>query len=229
MTTESITYKNDTWYTGRVAVVVATFGDEAYETAGDEAVAKLEGQTVRPIVVRAHSPWGTLAEVRNSAAMSVKSEVEWLVFLDSDDELDYRFVEELHAYDGPGDILQTAVRGFQDIPRDRSTFYPTYEYVPLEYTRHWLDPFPVLHKQKFPLTRQNYLIIGSPIQRDLFEEVGGFDEWPVLEDWALWLKCFKHGAIFDELGEAIYYINDDHNRNNSRDADDIARQIRATY
>lgn len=197
-----------------VLVVIATFGSDDWKELGDAARERVfETQTVVPTVGRSHR--NSLAEARNAVAdIAIDTEMEWLVFLDADDELDPQFVEALGSYEGDADILQTSVRGFIDDDDSK---------------RHWLEPFPVLHPQKFPLIRQNYLTIGSPIRTSMFEKVGGFDDWPVLEDWALWLKCQKAGAEFDTLPEAVYYINDDHYRNVNGWVDETARLIRETY
>lgn len=198
--------------TDKVTVIIGTFGDPEWEERGYQLKASTEFlQTVRPIVVHSHRD--SLREARNSGAEQAPATTEWLVFLDADDELDALFVETLIGYQGDADILQTAVRGFS-LSEDG-------------WTREWLDPVPVLHHQKYPLKSQNYLSIGSPIQADMFRSVGGFGDWPVLEDWDLWLRCHNGGAQFDELYDAIYFINDAHSRNHHPEIDNIARQIRA--
>lgn len=194
-----------------VAVVVATFGSEEWRSLGDYTALRVDRlQTSRPDVIRVHGD--TLLAARNSVLQDVVSHADWLTFLDADDDLDPRFVEAVSLYDGDADILQTAVRGFRWTPDEE---------------REWIDRVPTLHKQKYPLSRQNYLTIGSPIRAEIFNRVGGFHDWPCLEDWDLWLRCYNAGAKFDELYEAIYYINDNHNRNLNSEADDVARQIRA--
>lgn len=211
-----------------ICVVITTFGTSEWEMRGEITRVKTrEAQTVQPYVLHWHEPAVTLSEARNNAVAHLDTDdvydhLEWIVFLDADDELDPYFTQALAAYDGPGEILQTCVQGFVDVVVQEGCFSSSMR-------REWLDPFPMLHRQKWPLHRQNYLTIGSPIRRDMFNEVGGFDEWPVLEDWALWLKCDKAGAQFDEIPDAIYYINDDHTRSRTLDNDEIARQIRAHY
>jgi glycosyltransferase involved in cell wall biosynthesis len=59
----------------------------------------------------------------------------------------------------------------------------------------------------------NYLVIGTLVQRDLFLEVGGFQEWPIYEDWCLWQRCWKAGAEIVEVPEAVYVA---HARSGSR-------------
>jgi hypothetical protein len=196
-----------------VAIVVATFGSNEWRELGDHTARRVEEfQTSKPEVVRVHTD--TLFAARNWVLNGTVHNVDWISFLDADDDLDPKFVEAVSLYDGDADVLQTAVRGFQWTPDN---------------DREWLDPVPTLHKQKYPLKSGNYLTIGSPIRAEMFNRVGGFDDWPVLEDWALWLKCYNSGAQFDELYEAVYFINDNHSRNLHPEIDDVARQIRATY
>lgn len=218
-----------------IAVIVATFGLTKWEITGDQAAKKVrDEQTVRPVIMREHLHHGTLSEARNSAVEwlskdTMYDDVGWLIFLDADDELHPNFVEELTGYQGDADVLQTSVRGFrEEIDRDRLSFAVP-DLADLAIGRKWLEPAPVFHAQKLPLLRQNYLTIGSPVRREIFLNVAGFDEWPVLEDWAFWLKCAKAGANFSSLPEAVYYINDDHQRNLNINADVIAAEIRAKY
>ncbi len=194
--------------TSNVAVIVPTFGSDEWKELGDYTALRVANlQTQQPEILRVHSD--TLQNARNRALDYVS--FDWLVFLDADDDLDPGFVEAVSSYDGNADILQTAVRGFRWTGPERT----------------WIDPVPTLHKQTYPLLSQNYLIIGSPVRAEMFSQVGGFHDYPALEDWDLWLRCYNMGAQFDELYEAVYYINDDHHRNLSSEVDDIARKIRA--
>lgn len=228
--------KNSVQKTFRVAVIIATFGSDIWLDQGDWLCSEIQKQTVVPPLVRVHLPHGSLTEARNEGIRIILddpnwSDTEWVVFLDADDELDPQFTEALLNYDGDGDVLQTAVRGFRDgydDDEDRPHFVDVLGMAP-RIKREWLDPVPVLTKQKYPLLRQNFLSIGSPVRVALLRQIGGFDEWPCLEDWAFFLKAYNNGAEFDELYEAVYWINDDHHRNLVDNADDIARQIRATY
>lgn len=182
----------------KVSVIVATFGSDEWAYRGQEtAEAVYTEQTVTPEVSWEHAD--TLAQARNRAAASASG--EWLVFLDADDALDPQFCAALASDGGDADVLQTSVRGFR---ADEDANGPM---------RVFIEDASVFHRKVFPLLRQNYLIVGSPIRATLFAEVGGFDEWPCLEDWDLWLKCEKAGARFGELPQAVYLINDDHQRN----------------
>jgi hypothetical protein len=43
----------------------------------------------------------------------------------------------------------------------------------------------------------NWLVIGCVARTDLLREVGGFRDFPVYEDWDLWLRCWLAGATFE--------------------------------
>jgi hypothetical protein len=193
-----------------VTVVIGTYGaDEWKHRAATLATEVFETQTFTPEIVWAHRD--SLAEARNTGAEAAKG--DWLVFLDADDKLEADFcswIDYYRRHDAlQADVFQTCVMGFN--------------------TEGFIEDAPVLIPQKYPLIHGNYLTIGSPVRREKFLEVGGFDEWPMLEDWALWLKCEKAGALFSSMPEAVYYINDDHERNVSAQDYKIAQSIRRTY
>ena len=48
------------------------------------------------------------------------------------------------------------------------------------------------------------MVIGTLVQRAVFEEVGGFREWPIYEDWCLWQRCWLRGAEPVEVPDAHY-------------------------
>lgn len=55
------------------------------------------------------------------------------------------------------------------------------------------------------LRSDNYLVVGTLVERDLFEKVGGFSDYPHgFEDWSLWAKCWKEGAQVVQVPLAVY-------------------------
>jgi cellulose synthase/poly-beta-1,6-N-acetylglucosamine synthase-like glycosyltransferase len=39
---------------------------------------------------------------------------------------------------------------------------------------------------------------------ELLRKVGGWRDWPLYEDWDLWLRCHLAGATFEAIPRAIY-------------------------
>lgn len=144
-------------------------------------------QTIESEVLRSHA--STLQDARNNGAEEATG--EWLVFLDADDELDVGYVEAM--LDGDGDIRQPSTLGIVDGQP---------------------DDYPVLIPRR-NLLEANFLVIGSMVRRSLFLDVGGFDDYPILEDWGLWLKLWIEGAQIGSAPEAIYRVHvNQHGRNN---------------
>jgi glycosyltransferase involved in cell wall biosynthesis len=175
---------------GTVSIVVGTYGDAEYwNTLADRAIDSAKNQTVAAEVVRSHGR--NLMEARNFGAEEATG--EWLIFLDADDSLDFGYVEAMLA--GSGDIRQPSTLGIVDgVP----------------------EAAPVLIAQR-PLLQSNYLIIGSMVRRSMFLDNGGFEDYPILEDWALWLKLWVNGAEIGACPDAIYKVNVNPNGRNNHD------------
>jgi len=153
-------------------------------------------------VVRIHRD--TLHEARNEGALKAKG--SRLVFLDGDDWLEPDFTQLIVE---PEDILQ---------PRTRFWTKATNEFTPPEYIAPRAD-----------LLDGNHLIVGCPVNRQLFLDVGGFDDWPIYEDWALWLKMRKAGATFGKTSGVYNIQTQPQGRNAGEYAGTTYDQIRATY
>lgn len=168
--------------TGTVAVIVATYGDREYwDALAERALSSVRSHSRPPDeVIRVHHP-DSLQKARNTGA--AQATTEWLIFLDADDELHFRYVEEMLA--GRGDLRQPAVTNIGTNGRE---------------TRPYLFPMG-------PLIQQNFLVIGTMIRREQFLRIGGFDDYPVLEDWALWVAAWIDGAVIGSVPGAIYRIH----------------------
>lgn len=123
----------------------------------------------------------SLQEARNQPALAAST--EWLCFLDADDELDARYVEAMLA--GSGDIRQPATLGVVDGVE---------------------DDFPVVIPRR-PLAVSNFVVVGAFVRTELFQRVGGFDDFTAFEDWDLWRRCVNEGAVIVPVPEAIYRIH----------------------
>ena len=90
------------------------------------------------------------------------------------------------------------------------------------------DDAPVL-AERVDLRHGNYIAIGAAVPAASFFAVGGFDAYPILEDWALWLKLANSGLGVVDVPEAVYRV---HVRPDSRNRDlelhaQVYGQIRA--
>lgn len=165
-----------------VSVVIGTFGDkEKWFPLAERATKSAWSQTEPPAQVL-HVHGETLAIARNRGIEEATS--EWLIFLDADDELDPGYIKAMQAAEG-------------DVRRPRTLgIYP-------DGTE---DDFPVMIPEK-RLLDANFIVIGAMVRREMASRVGGFDEYPMSEDWAFWIKVWLEGATITEVPEAIYRVN----------------------
>src|SRR6185436_17183843 len=128
-----------------------------------------------------------LCVARNRGAMATLA--DWLVFLDADDELDSHYVEALSS--------SLALNPSADI------------HVPYVWKLSHGRVFKSgrLKEPGASIFEKNHLPIGALVRRDLFLEVGGFDDWPIYEDWALWMKLEAAGARWTWCPDALYMIH----------------------
>lgn len=170
-----------------IAVILATFGDRlVWDRFAQRAQQSVEAQTDQPNEFhRVHAD--ELHIARNRGAMA--SLADWLIFLDADDLLSPGYVAAMRA------TIETHPQAQIHVPY-------------IEKLRNGQ----VFHrgrlKQAGPsILEVNHLPIGAMVRRDLFLEVGGFDDWPILEDWHFWMKCEASGARWAWCPEAVYRIN----------------------
>ena len=52
--------------------------------------------------------------------------------------------------------------------------------------------------------RPQRLVVGTAARAELLRSVGGWRDWPLYEDWDLWLRCYVAGATVETIPEAIY-------------------------
>lgn len=187
------------------SIILGTYGDEWWKDEAEKlAIDTINSQGEDCEVVRYHGE--TLAEARNHAARDANG--DFLIFLDTGDALDPGYVTAMRA--AKGDIRRPAVRGFT---RDG-----------------FIEDAPVLTPPPKSLFDRNYIVIGAAVRREMFFQVDGFSELPVLEDWDLWLKIVSFcDARVEDVPDAVYLINDSHDRNKHPDIDQVARGIRRRF
>jgi GT2 family glycosyltransferase len=195
-----------------IGVYIATYGDQsAWEPLAARALMSVGRQTLKP----SHHSWyhgSSLHEARN--AMTIGTDrPEWLCFLDADDELDPHFIEAMAAaIDGlEGDwLLQPATLGVYSDGRE--------------------DPEPALIPRADLLTR-NFMVISTLIRSSQFQRLGGFDDWPALEDWDLWLRARRDGAQYLAVPDAVLrvHVNANSRNNPSPALAGVGRAIRERH
>lgn len=172
-----------------VSILISTYGESSWaDLAQSRALPSASAQGAFEVLAE-HDPDGTIATVRNAAAERAGG--EWLCFLDADDELapGYldamgRALEQEPATSRSGLLFTPAVQQLRRGNRSAPFFFPECSFE-----------------------TGNWLVIGTLLRRDLFWQVGGFEEYPHgLEDWQLWAKCAKAGARVVKVPDAIYRV-----------------------
>lgn len=188
------------------SIIVGTFGDQDFwgGVAAARAIPSAENQTLPAEVIYSHS--STIAEARNLGAKQAAG--SHLIFLDADDALDPYYVEGMwdrlrDEPEPPFQLIRPATFGIRadGVEDDHEIVLP---------------PKPILEG--------NFMVIGTLIASELFEKVGGFNEWPLYEDWELWIRCWRAGAVFTASPDSIYHV---HVRDDSRNNQPRPVQLKA--
>jgi len=166
----------------KIGVAIGTYGDVDEWTAGaTRAMDSALGQATQVAWIHGDS----LMDARNSAAVSM-SDMDHLIFLDADDELSPGYVDAMRdAYKGDA-LYRPATIG---VYADGST-----------------DEAPVMIPRT-DMRKANCAVIGTMINAERFNAVGGFRDLPILEDWDLWQRAMIHGAVLHEVRSAVYRVN----------------------
>lgn len=168
-----------------VAVIVATFGlarKHFWDELSRRAVASVAKQTTPAFELkRVHvDDENALHVARNRGAAMCSA--DWLIFLDADDTLDERYIEQMLLCDSQSDIRVPKIERFYwDGKHDE----------------------PQRIQPGKTLLNWSHIVIGAMIRREMFIKAGGFESWPVFEDWHFWMKCWTEGAKFSN-SEAVY-------------------------
>jgi glycosyltransferase involved in cell wall biosynthesis len=169
-------------------ICIGTFGgSEWVQLAHERAVPSAEAQGV-PVIHR-HAP--TLARARNECVALADS--EFVIHLDADDELEPGYVEAMTA--SSGDVRVPRVSCYRDgAPIAGGVFMP---FINRRHRR--------MHECEADcLQFGSWIVVGAAVRKRLVEEVGGWNEWEVYEDFDLWQRCWLAGAAIIPTPDAIY-------------------------
>lgn len=179
-----------------VTICIATYGSEYWHLKGIETECSLPNDIEHG---RIHLWEGTLAEARNMALAQIQT--EYVIFLDADDYLHPDYLQRMSEVE-QADIIVPAV----SYVRNRVTgpaHIPKVSGCPCE---GFCGPS--------CLDLGNYVVIGAAARTEALRAVGGFREWPMYEDWDLWLRVAKAGYSFVNCPQAIYYASFNENSRN---------------
>lgn len=184
-----------------IGVVVGTFGSEEWMNKGVETCNSLSNQTLLHKSVAVHGE--SLMDARNRGAEYLIDtyDVDWLCFLDADDSLDPLYLEKMQQKvedrdNGDFLIQPSTVLAVDGVQIGEAQLIP-----------------------KKPILDQNWMVIGTLVKASTFTKVGGFADWPIYEDWDLWIRCHRAGAGFTTQPEAVYIITPSTDSRNNQDRD----------
>lgn len=169
-------------------MIVPAFGEEYLSLAHERALPSIARQSLGAAeVILAEGQ--TVSSARNNGAKIATA--EWLLFVDADDEIE------------PGYIAAMS-EGSADLRGPATIFLKPGGIV----------EGPLLVPAR-PLEDSNYLVIGTMLRREMFWRAGGFREFPVHEDYDLWLRCERRcAATIEQLPDAVYVVHvREHSRN----------------
>jgi len=169
-----------------IDVAVGTFGSEDWEKKNAALCEQMSTLNSVNRVISVHST--SLAKARNSAARM--SNADYIIFLDADDFLDDSYVEVMTRAASKAErptIFKPMTRGFYESGDS--------------------DPEAIFIPNRDMFT-SNSCVIGSMVSRLDFLSVGGFKEYPILEDWELFLNLICNADCkIRPVRNAVYCIN----------------------
>lgn len=179
-----------------IGVVIVCYGDRFYLEESQKAFKSVVGQTVLPDEIRVvYSKNGKLHSLINDAVRNLST--DYFIRLDADDYLSKDYIECFQK--ATGDILKPYI-----VMVDEKGGALT--------ERHQLPDK--------PLNQGNHIVSSAPIRRDLFLEIGGYNEHPILEDYDLFIRLslYKNAKI-GKMNGTLYYMQRPGKTRNTIDPD----------
>lgn len=166
----------------KISIVIGTFGDSRWrDLAMSRAYPSALAQGGDVEILPVHGE--TLAVARNEGAAAASG--DWILWLDADDELGEGYLDAMYAAlanVGPTDALLA----------------PRVEWI------HGRRAYPPRFMPRVDIDAGNWLVIGTVTSKREWSLAGGFEEWPLYEDWALFARIQKAGGTVVEVPDAIY-------------------------
>ena len=167
-----------------ISIAVSVFGDSKWAMLAKNRAIPSANQFGVPVLF---NDCDSLHESRNEALK--QCETEYIVYLDADDQLSPDFLEEMSK--GTCDLRAPSVTYI--MPNGNRT-RPTVPKV-WNHTHNCVAAC---------LPKGNWLVVGSVVKAQLLRDIGGWKDWPVYEDWDIWLICHLAGASIEAIPEAVY-------------------------
>jgi glycosyltransferase involved in cell wall biosynthesis len=167
-----------------ITICIASFGHPKWKELVRRRALPSVKQFDVPVVVY-HGT--SLHEARNTCLE--RTQTEWVCFLDADDELEPGFIKAMET--GSADVRAPSVRYVRPGAMNGQARVP----------KVWNHSHNCVAEC---LPKGNWLVVGSLVRTELVRTVGGWKDWPVYEDWDLWLRCHLAGASFEAIPSAVY-------------------------
>jgi len=164
-----------------IGVVIPIFGDlKAWRPRAARAAASAAAAGADQVEVVEAS---TLHDARNTGLARLGQ--DWVVHLDADDVMDPGYLGKARASisASPGvDVHVPYVRYWRgNVAGDRSQ---------LTVSGHSHEC------RQECLPSGNYVVVGAPARVQLLQDIGAWRDWPIYEDWDLWLRAHLTGGVF---------------------------------
>ena len=187
-------------------IVVGTFGSKQWNNMGAKTANRLANTFGDVPVIHKHADG--LAAARNGAISEAGS--EWICIVDADDNLHPNYFKHMSKFADSFDLLAPDIRWVYVGTRRKTR---------------------VTHMGNVNILNQNPCCIGTVFRKSVWEEVGGFKNLPVLEDWEFFRRCYKNGARLKCVrgAEYIYNLKNDGRNSDVQKRRVIANKIRKNY